>query len=167
MESQTEPSHPWAHSTTLPAKEDLKSQISPWNSHRAFKDGRHVTLEETHSPIKTTKALKIIRRVGPDSLAGILWWSLINHICCVADAKKQGPSGTSQHLSGAELCWDVMLQHRVSDWDLTLQWRGELQGTVLLRGVSWGEIGEITLLSGWSPVIPGWASSLVTISDLL
>lgn len=72
MEGQTERSHPWAHSNILPAREDLKSQISPWNSHRAFRDGRHITLEETHSPIQTTKALKIIRRVGPDSLAGFL-----------------------------------------------------------------------------------------------
>lgn len=70
MESQMEHSHPWAHGNILPAKEDLKSQISPWNSHRAFRDGRHITLEETHSPIKTTKAPKIIRRVGPESPAG-------------------------------------------------------------------------------------------------
>lgn len=120
MESQTEPSHPWAHSNTLPAKEDLKSQISPRNSHRAFRDGRHITLEKTHSPVKTTKALKIIRRVGPGSLAGIPWRSLINRICCVADAKERAPSGTSQHLSGAEPCRDAMLWHRVSDWALTL-----------------------------------------------
>ena len=72
MEGQTEHSHPWAHSNILPAREDLKSQISPWNSQRAFRDGRLITLEETHSPIKTTKALKIIRRVGPDSPAGFL-----------------------------------------------------------------------------------------------
>lgn len=44
---------------------------------------------------------------------------------------------------------------------------GKLPGTVLLKEISWGEIGEITLLSWWSPVIPGWTSSLVTISDLL
>lgn len=72
VEGQTKHSHPWARSNILPAREDLKSQISPWNSLGAFRDRRHITLEKMHSPIETAKVLKIIRRVGPDSLAGFL-----------------------------------------------------------------------------------------------
>lgn len=45
--------------------------------------------------------------------------------------------------------------------------RGKLPGIVLLKEISFGETGEIILLSWWSSVISGQASSLAAISDPL
>lgn len=89
MEGQTEHSHPWAHRNFLPSKGGLKEPNKSKKFTQGLQGGKKYYLKRQISPIKTTKALKIITWVGSDSLAGLLQSSrsgdLINHkalLCC-------------------------------------------------------------------------------------
>ena len=137
---------------------------------------RHIPQSRPQKPL--TLSGELVQTLQQDfcrAARATAWWSLINHKPLLRCWCKEPRSIRDQLASVRDrimlrcnaVTLSVWLRLDLGNDPCMVLERGKLPGIVLLTEVSFGETGEITLLSWWSPVIPGQASSLVAISDLL
>lgn len=182
MEGQTEHSHPWAHRNFLPSKGGLKEP----NKSMKFTEGlqgrkkyylkRQIPQSRPQKPLKLShESVQTLWQNFCGAAGASVWRSDKSQATAVLlmQRKEIHQRPVRIQICPGQICaeTDVMLglwpRLDLGNDLCRVMERGKLPGIVLLMVISWREIGEILLLSCWSPVVPAWASSGVAVSALL